>query len=118
MRIGLDARWIFPELSGIGTYTLELIRHLARLNTDHDFVIFFNNPSRRDHVWRAAELEGRTRFRAELVPWGVFSPWSQVRMPAVLRRLELDVYHSPNYMIPFAAFPRGRPHAVKCSSSG
>ena len=31
MKIGIDARWIFKELSGIGSYTRELIRHLARL---------------------------------------------------------------------------------------
>ena len=49
-----------------------------------------------------------------MLPWGVFSPWNQIRMPAVLRRLGVEVYHSPNYMIPFLAFPRGRPHAVKC----
>lgn len=113
MRIGLDARWIFPELSGIGTYTLELIRELARMDTGHEFVVLFNHPTLRDRVWQAAGLEGQGRFRAELVPWRVFSPWSQLRMPALLRRLELDVFHSPNYMIPFAAFPRGRPHSMK-----
>ena len=36
MKIGIDARWIFKELSGIGSYTRELIRHLARLDRDPD----------------------------------------------------------------------------------
>ena len=114
MRIGLDARWIFQELSGIGTYTTELIREFARLETGHEFVLFFRDPAIRDRVWSAAGLDGHPRFRAHMVPWGVFSPWSQLRLPAVLRRLEIDIFHSPNYMIPFGAFPRGKPHAVKC----
>ncbi|MBP7830546.1 MAG: glycosyltransferase family 4 protein [Kiritimatiellae bacterium] len=114
MRIGLDARWIFPELSGIGTYTTELIREFARLETGHEFVLIFRDPAIRDRVWSAAGLEGHPRFRGHMVPWGVFSPWSQLRLPAVLRRLEIDVFHSPNYMIPFRAFPRNRAHAVKC----
>ncbi|HOW98389.1 MAG TPA: glycosyltransferase family 1 protein [Kiritimatiellia bacterium] len=114
MRIGLDARWIFPELSGIGTYTTELIREFARLETGHEFVLFFRDPAIRDRVWRVAGLDGHPRFRAQMIPWGVFSPWSQLRLPAVLRRLALDVFHSPNYMIPFRAFPRGRAHAVQC----
>lgn len=114
MRIGLDARWIFPELSGIGTYTRELIRELARLDTGHEFVVFFSNPSLRERTWREAGLEGRGSFRSELLPWGVFSPWGQLRMPGLLRRMGIDVYHSPNYMIPFLAFPRRRPHTVKC----
>lgn len=114
MRIGLDARWIFPELSGIGTYTQELVRQLAQLETDHEFILFFNDAGLRDRTWRAAELEGRPRFRAELVPWGVFSLLNQLRMPGRLRRLGLDLFHSPNYMMPFLAFPRGRPHAVRC----
>lgn len=114
MRIGLDARWIFPELSGIGTYTAELIRELARSDAGHDFILFFNNPAIRDRVWQSAGLHEHPRFCAQMVPWGVFSPWSQLRLPAVLKRLSLDVFHSPNYMIPFRAFPRGRPHAAKC----
>ena len=32
MRIGIDARWIFPEISGIGRYTRELIRGMARVD--------------------------------------------------------------------------------------
>ena len=50
MKIGIDARWIFKELSGIGSYTRELIRHLARLEHDlgsqggREFVIYFSDP--------------------------------------------------------------------------
>ncbi len=32
----------------------------------------------------------------------------------LLRERGVDVYHSTNFMIPLPAFPRRRPHAVKC----
>ena len=41
MRIGIDARWIFPELSGIGAYTQELIRALAALDRRNEYVLLF-----------------------------------------------------------------------------
>ena len=43
MKIGLDARWIFRELSGIGSYTRELIRQLARLAPAPDLVLYFHD---------------------------------------------------------------------------
>ena len=35
-------------------------------------------------------------------------------MPRLLRTLRLDLFHSPNYMIPLGAFPAGRAGPVKC----
>ena len=30
MKVCIDARWIFPAMSGIGAYTRALARHMAR----------------------------------------------------------------------------------------
>ncbi len=32
MRIAIDTRWIFPQISGIGAYTRALIHELATLD--------------------------------------------------------------------------------------
>ena len=32
MKIIIDARWIYPEISGIGLYTIELVRALASID--------------------------------------------------------------------------------------
>ena len=113
MRIGIDARWIFKEFSGIGLYTQELIRGLVRLASGHELILFFNDPALRDRTWRQAEISDRSHVRAEMIPWGVFSMPSQLFLPGRIRKLGLDIFHSPNYMLPFAAFSRRRPHRTR-----
>jgi glycosyltransferase involved in cell wall biosynthesis len=114
MKIAIDARWIFREISGIGAYTRELIRHLPRVGRPHSFVLIFNDPALRD---RTLDETG-TRDSPAVAPWifphGVFSPLSQLLLPAGLAARGIQIYHSPNYMIPLLAFPRHRGRRMKC----
>lgn len=116
MRIGLDARWIFPHLSGIGLHTRELIRHLAALPeaAQDDFVLFFNHESVMHGVMNDPAVKANPRFMSVLLPWSPFAPANQVFFPCELRKQHLDVYHSTNYMIPFFAFLRGRLGRTRC----
>ncbi|MDD5676514.1 MAG: glycosyltransferase family 1 protein [Kiritimatiellae bacterium] len=114
MKIGIDARWIFKELSGIGSYTRELIRHLAHLERTHTFVIYFNDPALRDRTVAETDLAGAPNFSTRLLPFGLFSIRNQLRLPGLLAEDALDVFHSTNYMIPLRAFPRGRPGRIRC----
>jgi len=114
MKIAIDGRWIFREISGIGAYTRELIRQLALLDAQDEVVIFFDNAAVRERTWREAGLADAPNFTARDLPYGVFSIGSQWKLPSLLRRLGVDVFHSTNYMIPLAAFPRHRSGPVKC----
>lgn len=114
MKIGIDARWIFKELSGIGSYTRELIRHLARLERTHEFVIYFNDPVLLDRTVAETDLRRAPNFSTCLLPFGLFSIRNQLRLPGLLAETALDVFHSPNYMIPLRAFPRGKPGRIRC----
>jgi glycosyltransferase involved in cell wall biosynthesis len=114
MKIGIDARWIFKELSGIGSYTRELIRHLARLERAHKFVIYFSDPVVRDRTVAETDLLHAPNFSTCLLPFGLFSIRNQLRLPGLLAEAALDVFHSPNYMIPLRAFPRGKPGRIRC----
>ncbi len=114
MRIGLDARWIFGEISGIGAYTRELIRHLALLDHDNHYVIFFNSAALKDRLLEETGLERSDNFSACVLPFGLFSIANQLQLPRILMEQRLDVYHSPNYLIPLRAFPRNRPGRVRC----
>jgi glycosyltransferase involved in cell wall biosynthesis len=117
MKIAIDARWIFPQLSGIGLYTQELIRHLARMDHRNDYVLFFDRQESRQRIAELAKLADAPNFAAEVLPYGVFSPRGQLQLPRLLSRLNVDVFHSPNYMIPFLAFAKksddGAVHARK-----
>ncbi len=115
MRIGLDARWIFPEITGIGSYTQELIRHLTLTDTENEYVIFFRHEEVRKRTSQYAELEQTSNFSTQLIPYGPFSLRNQWAMPGLIRKTRLDVYHSTNFMIPFPAFPAGRRGKTACA---
>jgi glycosyltransferase involved in cell wall biosynthesis len=114
MNIAIDARWIFPEITGIGAYTRELLRHLAAQDGDNRYLLLFGDAGLRDRTFREAALTGRPNVAAAVLPYGLFSIRNQLQLPGFLRRQGVDVFHSTNYMIPLAAFPRRKPGRIGC----
>lgn len=114
MRIAIDARWIFPEISGIGAHTRELILHLALNDTDNNYILYFNDVRLRDRTWEEASLSGKPNFESVIVRWTLFSPSGQLLMPRRLRADRIDVFHSTNYMIPLLAFPKRGNRPIHC----
>ncbi|OGV67989.1 MAG: hypothetical protein A2498_01955 [Lentisphaerae bacterium RIFOXYC12_FULL_60_16] len=108
MTIVIDARWIFPEISGIGHYTRSLIAGLARLESSHRFLLLFQDPAIRDRTITETGIAGHPAFQTRLVPYGLFDPSNQWRLPWLLLREHANLYHAPNAMLPLAAFPAGR----------
>jgi alpha-1,3-rhamnosyl/mannosyltransferase len=92
MRIGIDARKLHDF--GIGTYLQNLLRHLARLDTECEYVLFCR-PGDRDWASRIGP-----NFRAVVVRAAPYSVMEQVSLPLRLLRERLDVYHSPHYVLP------------------
>ncbi len=43
-RIGIDCRMYSSKFTGIGRYVYELVNHLTKIDTKHDYVLFFNEP--------------------------------------------------------------------------
>ena len=113
-RIAIDARWVFRELSGIGRYTLELLRQLGEIGGGFRYVVLVRDAERRAFVEGAAGLAGKENFEFAELPHGVFSPRGQFAAARLLRERSVDVYHSTNFMVPLPAFPRRRPHAMAC----
>jgi len=114
MRIGIDARWIFTELSGIGTYTQELIRHLAREDRENEYFLFFHHRSLMARTAELTQYNTAPNFNATFIPYGPLTLRNQLRLPGYLHDHRIDVFHSTNFMIPFRAFPRRRPGPVRC----
>ena len=114
MKVAIDARWIFKEISGIGAHTRDLVRHLAREDRHGSYVLIFSDRAMAERTWHEAELADKPNFRPHIVPWSIFSPRSQLLMPAWLSRQGITVYHSTNYMIPLASFPRERMGRIRC----
>ena len=99
MRVAIDARKLHDF--GIGTYTRNLLRHLARIDRDNEYVLLCHQPD----LGIGAQLG--TNFRTVLEPSPNYSIREQIHVPWVLHRERPDVFHAPHYVMP---------PAVRCRS--
>jgi glycosyltransferase involved in cell wall biosynthesis len=86
----------------------------VQIDRQNEYVLFFDDKARMQKIAEHVRLGQAPNFRTHFVPFHVFSPIGQVRFPGVIRSLGLDIFHSPNYMIPLPAFPRHRPGRTRC----
>ena len=92
MRIAIDARKLRDY--GIGTYVRNLLRHLARIDTSTEYVLFCQPGD-------AASVSGLgENFRAVVERAPAYSFREQLRVPMALRREGIDLFHAPHYVLP------------------
>ena len=92
MRIGIDARKLHDF--GIGTYIRNLLRQLARLDSQTEFVLL----ARPDDV---ADLSATgPNFRAVAARAGNYSVAEQLTIPLALKREKVTLFHAPHYVLP------------------
>ena len=99
MRVAIDARKLHDF--GIGTYTRNLLRHLARIDHDNEYVLLCHQPD----LGIGTQLG--QNFRTVLEPSRNYSVREQFHVPWVLHRERPDVFHAPHYVLP---------PAVRCRS--
>ena len=92
MRIGIDARKLHDF--GIGTYIRNLLRQLARLDCDSEFVVLCRDED------RAALTALGSNFRPVSESAGNYSIAEQVKIPLALRREHVTLFHAPHYVLP------------------
>ncbi len=91
MRIGIDAR---NDGTGVGRYTFSLIRELARIDRENEYVLFLNRERFATHVAPAPNF----RAVAAGIPW--FTLREQVLLPRLVERERLDLMHYPHLTVP------------------
>ena len=94
MRIGIDIRRAGGF--GVGTYTKNLVRSLARVGPGHDFVLI----GRREHLQHLGELPANFSF--EPYEGRYDAPRSHLTYGFALRRLGLDTLHVPHRWVPLS----------------
>ena len=92
MRIGIDARKLHDF--GIGTYIRNLLRELAAIDQQSEYVLFC-----RPGDIAAAGLLG-ANFRAVPERSGHYSIAEQISVPLAVKREGLDLFHAPHYVLP------------------
>ena len=94
MRIGIDARELSGQPTGVGRYLAALLHqwaHDERAKT-HEFVLYAPNDI-------AMDLD-RRRFATRLVAGGSGTWWEQARLPPAVSADHLDVFFAPAYTAP------------------
>jgi glycosyltransferase involved in cell wall biosynthesis len=92
VRIGIDARKLHDF--GIGTYIRNLLRHLARIDGQTEFVILCR-PEDREMLATVGE-----NFRPVPETSGNYSIAEQIKIPWALRREGVTLFHAPHYVLP------------------
>lgn len=101
--IGIDARTMFRQRVGIGQYTYNLVKHLARSLDDTTFHLYTDTGTREtidasniEIIKLGFDLKGFKRLRK------IYSPlWMNMTLPRYLHR-QTDIFHSPNFILPSA----------------
>ncbi len=94
MRIGIDARFVGPQGTGLGKYTEKLILNLAEIDKKNHYSIFL-----RKNNWDYLVLNKNFKKVLADIPW--YSIKEQVKMPAIFNLENLDILHIPHFNAPF-----------------
>jgi glycosyltransferase involved in cell wall biosynthesis len=92
VRIGIDARKLHDF--GIGTYIRNLLRQLARLDQQTEFVLLSRSGDR-----EALAALGEN-FRPVVERAGNYSIAEQLAIPLALKREGVTLFHAPHYVLP------------------
>jgi len=100
MQIGIDGRYIQDHFPGIGRYTYNLIKGLAKVNRENTLFVLHNPQlvNTRHPLSALVQLSKMELVRAKTP---TFSPAEQWHLPELARRLKLDLLHSPYYVKPY-----------------
>lgn len=97
MRIGVDVRSLSEPITGIGRYTVSLLK-LMVLDKSHEWVLYSHRPILHNH-WSQKNITVNT---LNLPKWikGLYILWSQLILPFWMKRDNIDVFWSPAHRLP------------------
>lgn len=93
MKIGIDARFVGPQGTGLGKYTEKLIENLAKIDHHNQYLIFL----RKDN-WDWQKLPNNFKKIPADVPW--YSLAEQIKLPKIFASQNLDLLHVPHFNVP------------------
>ncbi len=100
MKIALDLRWITRDTGGIRRYVLSLVRALAGIDKKNSYLLVFDNRESLKSIMGGYGLENKAGFSGKVFEPGPFSLRSQLSLPGFLKKEDVDVFHSPDFIAP------------------
>lgn len=102
MRIGIDGRYIQDQYHGIGHFTFETVRELAENYPEHQLIVFFNQGYTNTR-FNLETLASYPNVRLIETRLRLFWPQQQLLWPWLLRRHQIDLFHTPFFDAPLLA---------------
>src|SRR3989338_7102265 len=108
MRIGIDCRTMLNphggERAGVGHYTTSLVNALVQRYANEEFVLFFDHHMDHDVVNALKQRMNVHVIQFPLSAYKQYLPfgYSHVVTAQTLRAQQLDVFHSPAYVLPLS----------------
>jgi glycosyltransferase involved in cell wall biosynthesis len=113
LRLGIDARCLLVQRTGVERFAYRVIDHLARLRNEVTCVLFVDQPVRGApwDAWPHTTVVVPSRLR-RLRP--LFDFWLTLELPPHLRAHGLDAFFAPHHRFPFTRIPRfGSVHGLE-----
>ena len=100
MRILLDASGIVNKTTGVGQYSLQLLKAIAELDEQNEYTVLLQRNLHEDH--RVFDLRNRPNFTLKKVNIPAIGHKKQILFPWVLKslRTQYDLLHSLNSELP------------------
>lgn len=94
MKIGIDARMYGPAHAGLGRYVQQLISHLQKLETEHEFVLFVKGEHFNDVVI------SNNRFSKVCADIDWYGWKEQFGFKKIIDAQNVDLMHFPHWNVP------------------
>ena len=94
MKIGIDARFVGPQGTGLGKYTEKLIENLQEIDKENNYCIFLTQEN-----WQYLKLKN-PNFKKILADIKWYSLEEQLKMAGIFNAQNLDLLHVPHFNVP------------------
>ena len=102
MRIGIDARELFGQTTGVGRYLTNLLMEWSdQCKTGYTFILY--SPASEDRavdLFNRLKLTGNPTFKHRRLEGGQGTLWEQIQLCKTANADNLDVFFAPNYSAP------------------
>lgn len=94
MKIGIDARFVGPQGTGLGKYTEKLILNLTKIDKQNEYVIFLKKENS-----KYLNLN-QNNFKKRIADVNWYSVDEQYKLPGIFSQEKLDLLHVPHFNAP------------------
>lgn len=93
MNIGIDARFVGPQGTGLGKYTEKLIINLAQIDKKNSYFLFLKKSN-----WDFLKVGKNFKKIPADINW--YSLEEQIKLPQIFNSQNLDLLHIPHFNVP------------------